>query len=91
MKSLLVTLPPKTALNTSSAGTSGSSMLSPSRQPMASLPWVTSIWSVNSRGALSMAFMRTSVPMSASSSPRGRPVRASASASETASKPSEPQ
>ena len=55
---------PKTALNTYSAATSGSSMHAPSRQPTTSLPWLTSRRSSTVRGSASSAFMRTSVPIS---------------------------
>ena len=58
---------------------------------MASLPWVTSIVSLNTLGSASTAFMRTSVPMSKFSSPRGSASSAVSAAERTAAKLSQPQ
>ena len=66
-------------------------MHSPSRQPMASLPWLTSMCSLNTRGCSSTEFMRISVPKSQFISLRGRVSSAPETAESTSSQPEAPQ
>ena len=66
-------------------------MHSPSRQPRASLPWLSSIRSRKTRGSASREFMRMSVPSSQSISPRGSVASAAETAEAASSQSAPPQ